>query len=956
MFPTFAEFFHAVYRMDPFPWQQRLADDVEEGDWHDIIGVPTGLGKTACIDIAVWALAKQATLEPRSRTAPTRIWYVVDRRLLIDAAHNRAQQLANKLLEAEQQSESGSGSDGSAACLSAVASALRALQGVALSTALQKVEEPSQPQAPLHVVRLRGGAELGKRAPAPSQPTIVVATVAMYGSRLLFRGYGTSRLMRPVDAALAGTDSLVLLDEAHIARPLRHLVATTADCDAGDPERILPKPRARPRLVALTATSDPGNDRFDLDDADQQHPIIAQRLKAAKPTRLEAVQRSMADTLACEAAKLVDRPGSTVVFCNTVKAARTVFEKLQKLRGETRGIPLEIKLLTGRMRKREADKVREDVIAAVGSDRDRSTLSDKHLIIVATQTLEVGADLDFDHLVTECAGTRALIQRFGRLNRLGETPKAEAVICGDPDAPPLAPYGPEPKDVWHSLNKAIADTPDQRLDMSPGNIRALLGQPDDVPKRYGELLPSHLWEFVKTTQEERGEPDVESFFSEFDDEPRTLSVVWRAQVPVARNGGDHASGDVISENDLRVVPSISEDEAVEIPLGEFRAFAKAHNISDVTRLSSDRTTVERSSVPPNRLRAGDVVLLRTDRGGYDEYGWAPDRSDAVLDIRTLEWPALWLDAAALARFTTHPLGPALKEALSAAVKSAEDEEAGWDERRKALTTIISALQDTDTHPWVGANEWTQYLTELRSTAENADEKTLHKGDNNGWILQPLKSKRPLRSDVADDLSFDTAPLGLYKHCSEVEEIATGVSESIGLGSDLQTVVAKAARYHDLGKADPRFQRLLDPEGLLHELWAKSKMQRGRTAVRTDWPRGGRHETISAQLLREWQLTFAPDGATDEELVLHLVLSHHGHGRPLVRPAATSASPTFEVFVDRNLVNAKGALSDIDWDQPHRFRKLCNRYGFWGLALLEAIVRQSDHIASAAAEGKPVEVV
>ena len=87
------------------------------------------------------------------------------------------------------------------------------------------------PRRLLNRLRSSGFAEAWtrRRPTDPSRPSIILSTVPMYGSRLLFRGYGTWRSMRPIDAALAGIDSLVLVDEAHLAgapdtarvRPLR---------------------------------------------------------------------------------------------------------------------------------------------------------------------------------------------------------------------------------------------------------------------------------------------------------------------------------------------------------------------------------------------------------------------------------------------------------------------------------------------------------------------------------------------------------------------------------------------------------------------------------------------------------------------------------------------------------------------------------------------------------------
>ena len=49
--------FGAVHGWKPFPWQQELLHRVLEYGWPALIDVPTGLGKTAVLDVAVYAAA-----------------------------------------------------------------------------------------------------------------------------------------------------------------------------------------------------------------------------------------------------------------------------------------------------------------------------------------------------------------------------------------------------------------------------------------------------------------------------------------------------------------------------------------------------------------------------------------------------------------------------------------------------------------------------------------------------------------------------------------------------------------------------------------------------------------------------------------------------------------------------------------------------------------------------------
>ena len=101
----FPEFFRALHGYDPFPWQAALATRLcapeTGGTWPECLALPTGTGKTSCLDIAVFALALQADWPAARRTAPRRILFVVDRRIIVDEAFAHAREIAEKLAEAE---------------------------------------------------------------------------------------------------------------------------------------------------------------------------------------------------------------------------------------------------------------------------------------------------------------------------------------------------------------------------------------------------------------------------------------------------------------------------------------------------------------------------------------------------------------------------------------------------------------------------------------------------------------------------------------------------------------------------------------------------------------------------------------------------------------------------------------------------------------------------------------
>ena len=907
--PSFEAFYAAANDgLKPFPWQSRLAEQVRaNGGWPTEIGIPTGLGKTACLDIAVWWIATEAGADPRQRIAPTRIWWVVNRRLLVDATHEHAEHIASLLRDPLTAS-----SEAHRSTLAAVAARLKSLSG-------------AESEVPLQIVRLRGGVAAG-RPREPSQPSVILSTVPMFGSRLLFRGYGSSRSMRPIDAALAGTDSLVLVDEAHLAAHLMRLVPALGEC-VPNAAPVLREERSSPQIVSLTATGDPAGDRFVLDGADLDDATVQERLDA--PKRLEVRNEpkgSGPKHLAKAAIDLVqnlERPTSCVVFTNTPACARDVFSAL----GPLIGSEADVLLLTGRNREREAECIRQRILEPGNgaSARRADTPRKRTLIVVATQTLEVGADVDFEFLVTEQCGVRSLIQRLGRLNRLGRFPHSRATYVHLP--PPKRAggsnqgwpvYGEEPASVIEQLEREQGFA--GSIDVSPRRVACVLGAPKDDPGRAPEILPALLWEWTKTSIPPPGEAPVEPYFSGIADQDRSVSLIWRCHVPPAGN---------------RLWPRPRDIEAVDVPVREFREILRDDEV--LCRLGFDGITIE--GVKSSQLRPGDTVVLAANRGLLDEFGWAPESTVVVADD-SLADAGLPLDAVGLRHFCGADLATEVARALQLEVEESDDYE-----RASAASALIDILRE---HQPASLTEevWSGFLSELLPQPVDIEGEVsrlqLRDGHEGGSSY-----------DEFDEVSLAPEAVELDQHGAAVGSRARRIAGAVGVEPEAVGVIARAGAFHDLGKADRRFQGWLRDGEPGETALAKSNVPRRRWAAAraaAGWPRGGRHEELSARLVRNW-LCSDPglEDGVDTDLLLHLIVSHHGRGRPLVLPATDGTDAAIEHEIDGVPVSASADLARVDWEQPERFARLNARFGPWGVALLEAIVRQADHMVSAATE-------
>ena len=737
----------------------------------------------------------------------------------------------------------------------------------------------------------------------------------------------------------------------------------------------LPAQRGSPQVVSLTATGDSsGRDRFDLDEEDFSHATIRERLDAAKPVKIDSAPKgSPAKALRDAALELISgasSPASFVIFCNTPSVAREVFTLLKD---HKHCADADLLLVTGRTRQLDSDELRRRLLspeegapALTGTRPERS----RHLVVVSTQTLEVGADLDFEYLVTEQCGVRALTQRLGRLNRLGHYHHARAVYVHRPPSRSRLSrtpeengrsaksngwpvYGTEPEVVRERLECAGSE---EETNLSPRVIAKRLGAPQDDLGRAPEVLPDLLWEWIKTTTPPHGEAPVEPYFSGISETRSTVSVLWRIYLPaVGALDETPTAEDVTEQHDggpapPRVWPRVHHDEVIELPLGELRAALSTRGIEQIHRVS-DGGTLE--LVRPPELRPGDVVILPSGAGMCDEFGWDAEPSDRVVDL-SIKRSGLPLDQQCLEALCGVQSGKLDAGLLSALREARSDDEEEPDEvrMREAAARLVSLLRERDLFGF-GPDDRVEFLDRLDATPVRPL--------NEVPRLEVGSAEQTASLDESDEVSLcDALPpeaLELAAHGTAVGDRAKGLAAVLGLSAGLTDVIAQAGEMHDLGKSDSRFQRWLNPSALAtpdHVLLAKSQMAKSRwPAARSDagWPVGGRHEELSARLVKGW-ISAGGNGLDeeDQDLLVHLVVSHHGKGRPLVVPVADGTpDPIRWVFDDGLDVSASADLSHTDWDQPARFRRLNQKYGPWGLALLEALVRQADHEVSAATE-------
>lgn len=537
---AFDEFFERATTYAPHAYQARLA---EEG-LPDVLQVPMGSGKSKAIVVAwLWRLLF-ASSAVRQET-PRRLVIALPMRTLVDQFQGDVSECLDRL----------------------------GLTGE------------------IGVYVVMGGHRSDERdwRMNAHRPSIVIGTIDCLVSKALNRAYGVSRSLYPIDFALISNGSHIVIDEIQLASAstvtLRQLEGFRRRYPVAEPSR----------LTCMSATVDwrlintvdsPGVDLVEIGLGDQdRHGHLGKLLAATRTVR--RVPGTADERAIAEHAMARHRAGArTLVVLNTVKAAKAVYRALLKLKPSA-----DLLLLHSRFR---------GVERASQIERLTSPLSESGMIVVATQVIEAGVDIDSSVLITEAAPWPSICQRSGRCNRYARVAGAELWWfessnpgrSGTSSAARIGPY-------------AAADVAE--------SVRVLTA------------LEGHACTSERLLAQRVAEPDLDlrvlrrpDFVALFDTTP-DLSGVDIDIAPYIREGSESLDCQ-IAWIDVRPgeVPEPSRELPPQawrcaVPVGESNAWARGVD-AWIYSVAFERWDRVRAST---RVRPGDVILAAAHAGGYD---------------------------------------------------------------------------------------------------------------------------------------------------------------------------------------------------------------------------------------------------------------------------------------------------------------------------------------------------
>jgi CRISPR-associated endonuclease/helicase Cas3 len=428
------------------------------------------------------------------------------------------------------------------------------------------------------------------------------------------------------------------------------------------------------------------------------------------------------------------------------------------------------------------------------------------------------------------------------------------------------------------------------------------------------------WSLTSIRGKLPGRPEVAAFLHGITNDPPETYVAWRHEVALLVQHGVKPSA---LRDWFRACPLKSLEFLRDRTDRVFQHLAKIRDRAPGTPIlllgeRGDSETLLLDQLPKKEdaypLLSFKTVVLPVEAGGLDEQGMLNGAHKNASDVaekqsNISQQPERLRNRLHLkvtdGDFTAHALDPAgtlgATVGLTGQCMSPRDAAAQVARTRRMSVSLLFPLVEAMDHTDEESSEYLVLLTE-RGQADSNDPEN-------------APSEKPST---------------ISTHTADVVERVTKIADALALDKVLKQALILAAQLHDSGKSRDIWQRAIYNVPVTGEPLAKPRSE-GMDGRRLA---GFRHEFGS---LLDAAQSDKMKGLSEEvhDLVLHLIATHHGHGRPHFEPVTYN----FECHSsEENEAAARECL--------RRFARLQLKYGRWQLAWLESLLRCADVAASA----------
>jgi CRISPR-associated endonuclease/helicase Cas3 len=614
-----------------------------------------------------------------------------------------------------------------------------------------------------------------------------------------------------------------------------------------------------------------------------------------------------------------------------------------------------VELLVGARRVHERDKV-EQSLRKLGFIGKKDGLK-MPAFLVATSAGEVGVDIDADHMVADLVAWERMVQRLGRVNRRGESDAEIKVFWSEPSVKDTdAPTEPEKRALITFKSKAVIENLPQidgTLDASPGAFRQLavsartdaaLSKLIDAATTPEPLRPTlnralvDAWSMT-SLETHTGRPDVAPWLRGWvEDRPQT-TIIWRTHLPVRVDpGGRTILPDKTDIEEFFEAAPPHESEKLE---------TESYRVVSWLQERANGLLKRRRHAPDEAAEDEDTD---SEPSGADDIGAeGSETGQAAPKARTLrrdDIVALILSpsGAYSGRYTLDHLA---QERKGKAKDEFQDELIG---KTLVIDGHFGGLQDgmldiaregppetaDDTEKWSKEAQFRvrrvkSSLPEEQEDGWRFEDDFVLRRDREGTALEWLVVEHFRDAAQNEDSRSISNPQELTRHQDWARSEMLRIAKAVGLSSAAADALAIGAGLHDEGKKAPRWQRAFKAPREKDEHGADKIFAKTLGPINQAILGGYRHEFGSLPCVEEnAEFKALPDDWRD--LVLHLVAAHHGQARPVIQTRGCEDGPP-------------SLLEERACAVAQRFARLQKRWGPWGLAWLEALMRAADQQAS-----------